>query len=179
MDEQEPRPLIQVEAGFEETWPGAEALATECVLNLTFLSDRLMDYTQALARTHGIPTVAGFNVLTIVHGAGEPLPPSTIADRMIVTRPTMTGILGSLERRGLIRRLPHPEDRRMVLIDITPEGRARVERLLPELHRVEKDLMGCLTLPERRALLSTVAKLQAYVARQPLPDGREAADPGE
>ena len=42
------------------------------------------------------------SVLAVVEGADQPLEPSVIA-----------------ERRGLIRRLPHPGDRRKILIDIT------------------------------------------------------------
>ena len=150
-----------MEAGFEDAWPGASALATECILNLGFLQQLMEAFGQSLVRRHGIPSVAAFNVLTILHGAGEPLSPSTIAERMIVSRPTMTGILGTLERRGLIRRQPHEKDGRMALIEIAADGRQKVERLLPELHQAEKGWMECLTDSEQRALLAMLARLEA------------------
>lgn len=156
-----PEPHFRIESGFEQTWPGASALATECILNLGLLSEQMAAFGESLVRTHGLPSRAAFNVLAIVDGAGEPLPPSVIAGRMIVSRPTMTGILGSLERRGLIRRLPHPTDGRMALVEITPQGRERLVRLRPELHRAEKTWMECLTEAERRALLRMLARLQA------------------
>ena len=156
-----PAPRIRLEPGFEEEWPGASALATECILNLTFLNERMAAFAEALVRRHGIPSVAAFNVLTVVLGAGEPPPPSTIDGRMVVSRPTMTGILATLERRGLVRRLPHGGDRRMSLVEATPEGRARVARLRPELHQAERRWMACLSEAEQRALLRTLAKLQA------------------
>jgi DNA-binding MarR family transcriptional regulator len=121
---------------------------------------QLETFGELLVHRAGIPSRTAFNILTILDGADEPLPPSMIAARMVVSRPTITGILGSLERRGLIRRLPHPEDQRMVLIAITAEGAARVAHLLPELHRIEKRWMGCLSEAEQRALLRMLAKLQ-------------------
>jgi DNA-binding MarR family transcriptional regulator len=157
----EKEPGIRTEPGFEDAWPGASALATECVLNLGFLNQQMEAFGQSVVRRRGIPSVAAFNVLTILHGAGESLPPSAIAERMIVSRPTMTGILGTLERRGLIRRLPHGKDRRMTLVEITAEGRSRVDQLLPELHQAEKRWIGCLTEGEQLSLLGMLAKLQA------------------
>jgi DNA-binding MarR family transcriptional regulator len=113
-------------------------------------------------RRYGVPSRAAFNVLAILHGTEEPLPPSVIAERMIVSRPTVTGILGTLERRGLIARIPHGTDRRMSLVSIAPEGRRRVEQLLPVLHDAEQRWMSCLSADEQRTLLRTVARLQAH-----------------
>ncbi len=43
-----------------------------------------------------------------------------IAERLLTTTGSMTSLLDTLEKRGLIRRLPHPDDRRKLLVDITP-----------------------------------------------------------
>ena len=48
--------------------------------------------------------------------------PSELGDRLIVTRATVTGVVDSLERRGYVRRLPNPNDRRGVIVELTPEG---------------------------------------------------------
>ena len=81
-------------------------------------------------------------VLAVVEGAGEPLEPSVIADRLLITTGSMTSLLDNLEKRGLVRRLPHPEDRRKLLIDITPAAQAIVDELLPSLHARERDVMS-------------------------------------
>jgi len=146
---------------FERSFPGASALATECVLNLAFLSGRVEAYGQAVVRTAGVPSLAAFNVLTILDGDAEPLPPSTIAERMILRRSTMVEIVRSLERRRLIRRFPHPQDGRMVLLEITAEGRERVSALRPQLHEAERRWMRSLSESEQRSLLRALAKIQA------------------
>lgn len=91
------------------------------------------------------------------------LPPSTIAKRMTVARGTMTGILDSLQRRGLIRRIPHEEDGRRVLVEMTAEGAAGLMRLHHQLHRAEKRVMECLTESQQRSLLRILAVLQAHL----------------
>jgi DNA-binding MarR family transcriptional regulator len=150
-----------VQPGFAREWPQGSALATECILNVTALSEQLLGAGGVLIRRHGIPSAAAFNALVVLADAGRPLPPSVIAARMVLARPTVTGILRSLERRGLVRRLPHPQDGRMQLVAGTAEGHARLDRVLPELHAIEKRWMNCLSEAEQQALLAILARLQA------------------
>jgi len=42
---------------------------------------------------------------------------------------TLTGVLDRLERRALVARAPNPADRRSVLVELTPTGRAAAERV--------------------------------------------------
>ena len=107
----------------------------------------------------------------MIEGAGEPLEPSAIAERLIITTGSMTSMLNTLESRGLVRRTPHPDDRRKLLIAITPEGAAIVDGLLPSLHSRERTIIGeALTKVEQRQLRTMLAKVQASIARH-------AADP--
>jgi DNA-binding MarR family transcriptional regulator len=51
-----------------------------------------------------------------------PLSPSKLADEVLRTTGGMTKLLDRLERRGLVRRTPHVNDRRGVLVELTGEG---------------------------------------------------------
>lgn len=155
-----PAPAIQVGSRQEREWPGSSALATDCVLNLVNFASRVLAYGLEHVVVRGVPSVAAFNVLTILQGEGGPLLPSMIAERMIVTRGTMTGVLGSLERRGLVRRSPHSRDGRMRPVEVTSEGIAKVEEILPLLHDVERRWMDALTSTQQRQLLRLVATIQ-------------------
>lgn len=70
-------------------------------------------------------------MLAIVEGEGAPLPPSVIGERMLMTSGTMTSLLDTLARRGLVRRAPHPDDRRMQLVAITDAGRRHRDASAP------------------------------------------------
>jgi len=51
-----PEPRVRVEPGFEEIYPGASALATECFVNMGFLGSRLAILGESLARKYGLVT---------------------------------------------------------------------------------------------------------------------------
>ena len=171
----DPEPLIRVGDDFEDEYPGASALATECYANLWRAADLLMGLhnRHTLDQYQLSPSARG--VLAVVEGAGQPLEPNVIAERLVVTTGSMTSLLDNLEKRGLVRRLPHPDDRRKLLIDITPEARDIVDELLPTLHARERDVIGAaLTAGEQRSLLRFLAKLQQAAAdarSAPAPDG--------
>jgi DNA-binding MarR family transcriptional regulator len=159
-------PFLRVPAEFEDEFPDGSALATELFLNLGMLVGGVRSAVEDHLRARGVTSMAAFNVLTVVGGAGGPLQPSQIADRMMVTRATMTGLVDGLDARGLLTRRPAgstPRDGRHRLVAITPAGRALVDALVPELHRIERALMACLSEREQRAMLSATAKLQRHL----------------
>jgi len=160
---------------FEDEYPGASALATECYANLLRAADLLMGLHNRHTLDQYKLSPSGRGVLAVVEGAGQPLEPSVIAERLVVTTGSMTSLLDNLEKRGLVRRLPHPEDRRKLLIDVTTDARAIVDELLPTLHARERDVIGAaLTPSEQRSLLRYLAKLQQAAAdarSAPAPDG--------
>ena len=106
--------------------------------------------------------------LAVIEGAGEPLEPGVIAERLIITAGSMTSMLDTLERRGLVRRKPHPTDRRKLLVDVTDDGVAILDTLLPALHARERAVIDAALAPaEQTQLLAMLAKVQA-VARTDL-----------
>lgn len=63
--------------------------------------------------------------------AQAPLSPSMLAERVGVTRATITDLVAGLERAGLVRREVCAEDGRMALLHLTEQGHALLDRLLP------------------------------------------------
>jgi DNA-binding MarR family transcriptional regulator len=153
-------PWIRLSPGFEAEYPGCSHRATETFLNIGVLTGAVRSAIEAYVTSAGLPSSAAFNVLTIVAGADGPLRPSVIAGRMMVTRATITGVLDSLETRGLIERLASEGDRRARDVSITAAGRRLVRRLEPRLHRFEHDFMTVLSDDELDELLRMVAVLE-------------------
>ena len=87
-------------------------------------------------------TVSQIDVLVTLAGAeGANLNCSEIAERTLITKGGITGILDRLEARRLVKRVPSRDDRRSVLIRLSSKGVALFVRLYPELGRVNRVLL--------------------------------------
>jgi DNA-binding MarR family transcriptional regulator len=153
--------MIRVGADFEAEFPGAERLATECYANLVRTGDRLIGLHNRQAWEDYRLSASARMALAVIEGADGPLEPSVIAERLIITSGSMTSVLDTLERRGLVRRMRHPDDRRKLLVEVTDEAVAILDEMLPSLHQRERALIdAALTVEEQRRLLGLVAKVQ-------------------
>ena len=110
--------------------------------------------------TFGVPQAAA-TALAVIDGASAPLTPSQVSDRVLVPSATMTAKLDLLEQRGWIGRIPNPGDRRSVLIQITNEGRATADQLLPGIRSLERSVLSALSPDERAGLLNLLGKILA------------------
>ena len=72
----------------------------------------------------------GFTVLFNLWVWG-PMESRALASSIGCSRPTVTGVATTLERRGLVLRAGHERDRRLVLLSLTPEGTAKIEGSSP------------------------------------------------
>lgn len=131
-------------------------------MNLVRTSDLLLERLGAITRQFGLSTTQS-NVLGILEGAGQPLPPHVIGQRLFASPTTVTGLLDALERRGLVRRTRHPTDRRKLLIELTEKGRDVFARIRPLIHRGEIEWLSALTLDEQEALVQLLGKVQAHL----------------
>ncbi|MEU6073061.1 MarR family transcriptional regulator [Micromonospora sp. NPDC047074] len=89
-------------------------------------------WNRYLAEEHGL-TQAGMVTLMTLAQHGE-LPHRTVAEHGFVRPATLTGIVDTLERDGLVARQRDETDRRSVRLAITPAGRARLDALTAVLH---------------------------------------------
>jgi DNA-binding MarR family transcriptional regulator len=160
-------PLVRVHDDFDVEFPGSSALATECFLNLGRVALSMLSELDRLLDGFGITSYTSFNALTVLAGAGEPIPPSVIAERMVVTRPTLTGILNTLERLGLLTRSVHGSDGRMRLVSLTDAGRDLVQQVLPDVHRFEEQLFSGLDRNQQTALLDSLAAIARRLSHYP------------
>ena len=156
--------VVTVDADFEDEYPGGDATCTEAYASLCRTGEALLgELDRRIAATFGMPQAAA-TALAVIDGAGAPLTPSQVSNRVLVASATMTATLDLLEYRGWIRRVPNPGDRRSVLIEITPDGRATADQLLPGIRTVERSILSALTPGERAQLLDLLSKILARAA---------------
>ena len=89
----------------------------------------------------------------------EAINPSFLAEKLGVTRATVTGLLDGLETGKFIERIADSQDRRRIGIRLTPEGRQVLGNLLPDYYRIMARLTAGLSENERQTMLSLLTKI--------------------
>jgi len=84
---------------------------------------------------------------------------------------TVTEAIDALEREGLVRRDPDPEDRRAKLVSVTPEGQAAAAKTEPLRRQLIEQVFGRLSQDEQRSLNGLLDQLATGLDMQPEPTG--------
>jgi DNA-binding MarR family transcriptional regulator len=124
--------------------------------HITMLSDRLL-------ADFGI-TRGEFDVLSAVRRSTTPLTPSKLARTLITSNASITKRMARLESLGLAVRERASGDRRVVQVQLTAEGIARIDAAVPAQLAFEKNLVGVLSAGQRvnveRALRAVLAEVE-------------------
>lgn len=89
----------------------------------------------------------------------EEVEPYRLALLLGTTAPSISSALATLERDGLIARTRSVANRRMKLVVLTPAGKLSVEKVLPDHHATEEQLVSNLTTKETVELARLLSKL--------------------
>jgi DNA-binding MarR family transcriptional regulator len=109
-----------------EMGEGVPTEALEAVTAIRVVAKRLHDEFEAWTESHGL-SVSRFSVLMAVyHSPGRRLPLRALAERLDVVPRTITDVVDVLERDGLVRRVPDPDDRRSTRAVLTEAGVERI-----------------------------------------------------
>ncbi|BDE95457.1 MarR family winged helix-turn-helix transcriptional regulator [Raoultibacter timonensis] len=103
--------------------------------------------------------------LVHVYRAGETTM-SGIADYVGVPLNTATGIANRLERRGLVERWRSEQDKRVVSVRITEQGRRQVADVMENVGELVGVLFGDLTDEEQRVFLKVVGRIPELLSRE-------------
>jgi DNA-binding MarR family transcriptional regulator len=144
----------------------AQIEAAEFVGQLFFRLWRA-SHTQTAATLQSIGlTPALFAVLNYLR-AREGAIQQQIGSAMGIDPSTMVSLVDQLERAGLAKRRPQPQDRRAREVLITPKGRRTLKRARELAEEVEDDVLQGLSPAERRQLVTLLRK--AFAAAPPQP----------
>lgn len=87
-----------------------------------------------------------------------------LAEKTLVTKGTLTGIVDRLEQKGLVRREVPPENRRCFLIVLTPEGEELFDKVFPKHIAYLKQRFDRLTPIELSEIQSALSRLKSIFA---------------
>ncbi|MCE0495897.1 MarR family winged helix-turn-helix transcriptional regulator [Vibrio salinus] len=89
--------------------------------------------------------------------------PSEIGTYLYIDNSAITRMLDRLEKKELIKRIPDPNDRRSILVELTQKGKDVTKRTIPfAIHAID-DLTQCLTSDETQQLQSCLKKIVEHL----------------
>jgi DNA-binding MarR family transcriptional regulator len=158
--------VVQAGPGYSGEFPDGDPACTELFGTLSRTGEALWDELErCITASFDVPSLNAANTLAVIEGASQPLTPTEIGDRLYKSSATITTTLDALERRGWIRRIPNPGDRRSVLIEVTEDGRGVIDQMLPGVRKIELAVLADLTPAERTQLLELLGKVLTAAAR--------------
>lgn len=92
------------------------------------------------------------------------LSPGEVARQLGLATPTVTRAATRMEASGLLRREPHPTDRRLVRLVLTPKGRALEDVIGREMRQLNDRALAGLTRTQRRSLMHALEAIQKNLA---------------
>ena len=146
-----------------QEFPGSSESANATVIALVRTADALLAASNALMASYGL-SAAARQALAILEGAAGPLSPTEISQRMFTTTASTTSLLDTLEQGGYVTRSRHPDDRRKVLVTLTPLGRDLVDDYLPKLVALQTAALADVDESAREHLQAGLAQIQATIA---------------
>lgn len=127
------------------------SLRQEAYLNLVRTHERLSSQFDRVFKQHGL-SAAQYNALRILRGEGTPMQIYQIAERMVSPQPDISRLIDRLAAAGLVERERCREDRRVVWVTLSAEGRSKLKRLDRPLEDLHKAQFPGFTEGELRAL---------------------------
>ncbi|MHC6221419.1 MarR family winged helix-turn-helix transcriptional regulator [Arthrobacter sp. MMS24-S77] len=116
---------------------------------------------------HGLDS-GSFDVLATLLRSGAPhaLSPAALADSAMVTSSAIAQRLNKLAERGLVRRSKDPDDKRGTVVTLTTEGKALVERVLPDHLATERSLIEGLDKADQAVFIEILGRIEANASRE-------------
>jgi DNA-binding MarR family transcriptional regulator len=90
-----------------------------------------------------------------------------IAARRYIAKSQISRAADILEEHGLIKRSSDPANARSVILEITPAGRKAYLNIFPVMRERNQRLQAQMTAEERRVMDTVIARLTAYVMKEP------------
>ena len=164
-------PSQEILAKFAARYPEADVTAIASFLMLLRVATDLSLALDACLSKHGLLQGRWWVLILLMREPDLTATPSVLADKLGVTRASMTGLLDGLEQSGLVQRIAMPEDRRSLRIQLTAAGQAKLDAVMPDYYSRLRLCMQGLSAQQRsdlQAILSVIDQgMDAWDAAAP------------
>jgi DNA-binding MarR family transcriptional regulator len=125
----------------------------------------LIRRAQQIAVAIFIEECAAFDLTPVQYAAmvaiqeNEGIDATRLSAQIAFDRSTLGNVLERLEARGFVERYPSPDDKRVKLLRLTPQGRAVIRRAEEAVRRTQDRILAPLEPADRRVLLELLAQI--------------------
>ncbi len=156
--------LVETERALAERLSGlpVDMDAMAAVQNVYRAANRVRNHLERTVLAPHDLTWTGWVVLWVVWIWGD-IETRHVATEAGISKGTLTGVIGTLEKRGLLKRRTHPDDARRVLVALTAKGRKLMTTLFPQFNAEESHVTASLTANETTALARSLRKVVAQI----------------
>lgn len=101
-----------------------------------------------------------FNIMSALFKNGGEMTPSEISGIVFREKNSITAVINTLERQGVVRREPSTNDRRSVKVVITDKGWKEANRLSPVAQELSREVLSCMDKEQVEDLVEIMRNLR-------------------
>lgn len=149
--------------GTHHEGPPREVRALDTYIKLTRASESVNALLMSRLSAEKL-TISQFGTLEALFHLG-PMCQKAIGEKLLKSGGNVTLVVDNLEKRGLVQRVRNADDRRFITVDLTPAGRALIERVFPAHVQRIVDAFASLSPAEQDQLGALCKKLGLALVR--------------
>ena len=129
------------------------------ILSILMSFEVLGRYLEVELRRYGASLIR-FHIMSTLFKNGGEMTPSEIAESVFREKNSITAVINTLERQGVVRREPSTNDRRSVKVVITDKGWKAANRLNPIAQEVSREGLSCLDKEQIEVLMGIMRTIR-------------------
>ena len=155
---------IEQPSDLESRATGDHHQALKLWLRLLSCTNRIESVVRNRLRSGFATTLPRFDLLSQLEREPGGLTMGELSQRLMVTGGNVTGITDQLEAEGLVKRTPHPADRRSFAVQLTPAGRRMFRRMAAVHEQWVIELFAAWSAAEKAQVHELLAGLKEHLA---------------
>ena len=137
----------------------------------------LLDYeVRTRLKSTADTTLPRFDILAQLERHDGPMSMGELSKRLMVSNGNVTGLVDRLAGEGMVTRMPSPNDRRVQMVSLTPEGSKSFTKIAEDHRLWVGDMMANLSAEEMNALYGLLARLKESIHNAERENSLEAAE---
>lgn len=145
---------------WQQELPQLDTSALGIIGRVLRIARLLEKHRESILADYGL-NVWSFDVLATLRRQGQPfrLKPTELYSLLMLSSGAMTNRIDRLEQDGIVTRVRDAEDRRSVMVQLTPKGIQLANTVMPILFEKEKQLLSQFTADELQLFIPMLRKL--------------------